>query len=107
MKIKYINDIPGDIKALTFLGSTNVERQKQLESKISVMTAEIYRLYDRQNMGILTSEESIKLERYLKELLTMQEELKILKSVNTEKSNFNLLFLIIPVAIFFLIKRTK
>lgn len=107
MKTKYINDVPKEIKALSYLGSVNLDRQKQLEQRIATMTQEVYRLYDRQNTGILTSEESIKLERYLKELSSMQEELKILKSVNTEKSNFNLLFLIIPVAILFLIKGKK
>jgi len=106
MKTRYINDVPGSIKALTYFGSVNDARIKDLESRIAVMTQEIYRLYDRQNSGILSKDESLRLEKYLKDLPDLQTKLKILKSTESG-SNINYLFLIVPALILFVLYKRK
>lgn len=109
MKIKYINDVPENIKAITFLGDTMNTRINQLQTRIKNYQSEIYRLEDKKNFQGLNVQEESQLDFYKKDLPKITEELKQLTELQPkEETKSNIMYLIIPaIIIFALIKRKK
>jgi len=106
MKTKYINDVPSDIKAITYLGEIMPERINQLETRIKNYKSEIYRLNDKKTFTGLNVQEESLLDFYKNDLPKVEQELKILKEVAPKESS-NYMFLLIPVIILLLIAKRK
>jgi hypothetical protein len=109
INIKYINDVPKNIKALSYLGEIMESRIKQLETRINNYEKEIYRLEDKKKFYKLTVEEETLLNFYKNDLPKTKEELKqliIIEPQQPKKNNY-IHFLIIGIIILTIVKRKK
>lgn len=109
MKVRYINDVPENIKAIAFLGNDMNLKISQLELNIKLLNSEIAKLENKKSFQGLTSQEETFLDNYKNDLQKYINDLNFIKqSVIREEERNNIMYLIIPaIIIFALIKRKK